>query len=86
MKKKNLDKILKIESILIELALDCERKDTDPEKKGWSSRLEAERIFDVIKGKSKEKIKKPWEHMAVKLPGEYHGEHTRGCKCHSCSE
>lgn len=50
-----LARIISIESILIELL----------NKEEWSSRVEAERIYDVAHGRSNEKIKKPWEHFAV---------------------
>ena len=54
-KRKELDTILGVESILTELML----------TEGWSSRLEAERIIDFVKGKSKEVPKKPWQHFAI---------------------
>ena len=56
MVKKALDRILVIESVLIELMLSAEP---------WSSRVQAERIYKLAHGKSKEKIKKPWEHLAM---------------------
>ena len=61
MKKKDLKKILAIESILTELML----------SHGWSGRMQAERIYEVVTNKAaRKKIKKPWEHMAVGLPEE----------------
>jgi hypothetical protein len=59
--KKTLDRILAIESVLIELSRD--------NAKPWSSRVQADRIYALAHGKSKEKVKKPWEHFAIgKLP------------------
>lgn len=56
MKKKDLKKILAIESILTELML----------REGWSSRVQAERIYEVVNSKAaRKKIKKPWEHFAI---------------------
>jgi hypothetical protein len=65
MKKKTLKKILAIESILTELIV---RSHDGP---AWSSRVQAERIFEVVKSKkARKKLKKPWEHMAIELPGD----------------
>lgn len=63
MTKKDLKRVLEIESVLIELMM---RDYTDPDVEGWSSRVQAERIYAIAQGKSEEKIKKPWEHFAIR--------------------
>jgi hypothetical protein len=61
MTKKELERTLAIESVLIELMM---RSDAEP----WSSRVQADRIYAIAHGKSTEKVKKPWEHFAVGKP------------------
>ena len=63
MTKKDLKRVLEIESVLIDLMM---RDYTDPNVEGWSSRVQAERIYTIAQGKSKEEIKKPWEHFAIR--------------------
>jgi hypothetical protein len=63
MTKKDLKRVLEIESVLTELML---RDFTDPNVEGWSSRVQAERIYAIAQGKSRETIKKPWEHFAIR--------------------
>ncbi len=63
MTKKDLKRVLEIESVLTELFM---RDYTDPNVEGWSSRVQAERIYSIAQGKSKEKIKKPWEHFKIR--------------------
>jgi hypothetical protein len=68
MKKKDLRKILAIESILVELMM---RSHDGP---AWSSRVQAERIYEVVTSKeARKKIPPPWSHMAIKVPGEAQG-------------
>jgi hypothetical protein len=65
MKDKDREKVSAIESILIELMV---RSENGP---AWSSAVQAERIFEVVKSKkARKKLKKPWEHMAIELPGD----------------
>jgi hypothetical protein len=65
MTKKKLRRILAIESVLIELTT---RKEDDP---AWSSRVQAERLYKMARGKTKERVKKPWEHFAIgEVPNE----------------
>src|SRR5271157_1585780 len=64
MAKKDLKRVLEIESVLTELMLWDYNHDANEE--GWSSRVQAERIYAIALGKSKEKIKKPWEHFGIK--------------------
>jgi ATP phosphoribosyltransferase len=58
MQHKELNQILKIESILIEFSKTCGTE------KAQSSRLVAEKILDIIK--NKKSVKKPWQHFATK--------------------
>jgi len=74
MKKKTLKKILAIESILTELIV---RSHDGP---AWSSRVQAERIYEAVTNKkAREKLKKLWEHMAITLPGD-------SIKGHGCTD
>lgn len=55
--RKDLEKVLAIESILIELQM----------RDGWSSRVQAERIYEAMHSKkARKKVKKPWEHFSIK--------------------
>ena len=58
--KRDLNIVLKIESVLTELML----RSHEP----WSSRVQADRIYDIVMGRSEEEVKKPWEHFAVGDP------------------
>lgn len=64
MTKKDLKRVLEIESVLTELMLWDYNHDAN--EKGWSSRVQAERIYAIALGKSTEKIKKPWEYFGIK--------------------
>jgi len=69
LKKEELSRIIAIESVLIELMMRNQRlKDGDPDVEPWSSRVQADRIYEIANGTSTEKIKKPWEHFAVGEP------------------
>jgi hypothetical protein len=69
LKKEELSRIIAIESVLIELMMRSQRlKDGDPDVEPWSSRVQADRIYEIAHGTSTEKIKKPWEHFAVGEP------------------
>lgn len=61
MTKKVRDRVLAIESILIELML---RDSNDPATYPWSSRVQAERIYGLAHDVPTETVKKPWEHFA----------------------
>jgi len=48
--------------------------------KPWSPTSEAERIYEAVTNKkAREKLKKPWEHMAITLPGD-------SIKGHGCTD
>jgi hypothetical protein len=69
LKKEELSRIIAIESVLIELMLrDRRLKDGDPDVLEWSSRVQADRIYEIANGTSTEKVKKPWAHFAVGEP------------------
>lgn len=69
LQKEELSRIIAIESILIELMMRSQRlKDGDPDVEPWSSRVQADRIYEIANGTSTEKVKKPWEHFAVGEP------------------
>ena len=53
--KEKQSRLLKMESVLIELM----------QREGWSSAVQAERLFEIAHGKSTETIKKPWEHFSI---------------------
>jgi hypothetical protein len=59
-KEKKLNRILAMESVLIELSL---RSRSDDPKAAWSSRVQAERLYALAHGTSSEKPIKPWEHF-----------------------